>query len=373
MLDRRRFLQLTTGAALASGAAPAWPRRANAQPTATLVDRARAAGEDRLVIGAGAGAYIDRVAAHFFDPFTEATGIAVHVVSGSMNERVARLRAMDQIGAVDWDVISLSFDEALNPAITPLLADLGDDCGALPNVVANGLDGACLRHGVLFDVGGMVLAYDARAFPGPGPRNWADFWDVDRFPGPRAFPNYGAPWQVLEVALLADGVPRDALFPLDVDRAFRKLDALRPHITVFWSSGDQNQQIFRTQEVVMAMSFSGRAGRLRVEEGLPIVSVWDGAPFDAGVFCATAGAPRPNAALAFLDFTYTRPSAHAAYMVAANGATAMRGAADLVDPEFGRTLASHPDNWSGVVRMDPAWLAEHRDTVMRRWTAWLAE
>ena len=145
-----------------------------------------------------------------------------------------------------------------DPTVAPLLRDFGD-CSELPSVFANGLEGACGGRGILFDVGGLLLAYDGEQFPDGGPESWADFFDVERFPGPRAFPNYGRPWSVLISALLADGVLADALFPLDLDRAFRRLDELKPYITVWWTSGDQSQQMFRTQEVVMGMMFSNRA------------------------------------------------------------------------------------------------------------------
>src|SRR6516165_2101981 len=49
-------------------------------------------------------------------------------------------------------------------------------------------------------------------------------------------------------ALLADGVPRDKLYPLDIDRAFKKLDRIKPHIKVWWREGNQSQQLIRDSE-----------------------------------------------------------------------------------------------------------------------------
>ena len=369
MLDRRRFLQLSGGATLASAAGPVWSGRAAAQG-ATLVERALAAGQDRVVIAGSAGAYMDRLHAHIFGPFTAATGIAVDVVSASMGERVARLRAMHDIGNVEWDVVVLDVNFALNPTVAQYLLDLGD-CSDLPNLMANGLDGACVGHGVRFDIGGMVLSYDPRVFPDGGPQSWADFWDVERFPGPRALPHYGSPWTVLMAALLADGVAPDALFPLDLDRAFRKLDAVRPHVTVWWNSGDQNMQIFRTQEVVMAMLFSNRASKLRFEEGA-VDFTWNEGILGGAPFCILRDAPRPLAAMALLDSFYTRPEAVALYVEAQYVSTFVRGVSDFVDPALRDTLVTNPDNWSRVVRTDPAWLAENRDAVLHRWTAWIS-
>src|SRR3989442_1490871 len=45
-----------------------------------------------------------------------------------------------------------------------------------------------------------------------------------------------------QFALVADGVPPDKVFPMDVDRAFRKLDQIKPHVKVWWTQGNQSQQ-----------------------------------------------------------------------------------------------------------------------------------
>ena len=369
MIQRRRFLHLSGAAALVSAAGSLRSGRAAAQDT--LVDRALAAGQDRVVLGSDAGAYIDLIYRHFFDPFTEDSGITVDVVGGSAAERVARLRAMNAIGNVEWDMVLLDPNDAQNPAFTQYLVDFGEDCADLPNLVANGLDGACVRYGVELDMGGLVLAYDETDFPDDGPQNWADFWDVDRFPGPRSLPDYGRPWSVLIPALLADGVPRDALFPLDLDRAFRKLDILRPHIAAWWSSGDHSQQLFRSREVVMGMLFSNRAGQLRAQ-GFPVNYTWNQALLGGGPFCVLRDAPRPLAALALLNFLFTRPEAHADYMTAARLATFMRGADDFLDPDVGSRQVTSPENWSRVVRVDPHWLAGHRRALVERWTNWIS-
>lgn len=225
----------------------------------------------------------------------------------------------------------------------------------------------------MFDIGGGVLAFDQRSFPDgqPQPASWADFWDVKAFPGPRALPNIGNPWWAMIAALEADGVSRDALFPLDLDRAFRKLDEIKPHVTVWWKSGDQSQQIFRTREVVMAMLFSGRAFRLR-SEGIPLGISWHGAPLDAAFWAATKAARHPNAALALLDFIYTRPKAHAEFAAESFGSTAQRGALDFLPADAKASSVLQPANWSKIVRVDREWLAANREKVLQRWSTWIA-
>src|SRR5205823_2462578 len=76
---------------------------------------------------------------------------------------------------------------------------------------------------------------------GTQPKSWADWWDVKKFPGARSMRDH--PVDNLEFALIADGVAMDKLYPLDVDRAFKKLDQIKPHVNVWWSTGQQPAQL----------------------------------------------------------------------------------------------------------------------------------
>src|SRR5207237_6279025 len=101
-----------------------------------------------------------------------------------------------------------------------------------------------------------VLAYRKDAFKGDHPKTWADFWDVKAFPGPRSLRNH--PVDNLEAALMADGLAADKLYPIDVDRAFKKLDAIHRHINVWWTTGQQPAQLLVDKEVVLATGWNGR-------------------------------------------------------------------------------------------------------------------
>lgn len=90
-------------------------------------------------------------------------------------------------------------------------------------------------------------------------RTWADFFDVQRLPGKRclsALPHYTLPF-----ALLADGVDMSALFPLDVDRAMRKLESIKRHVSVWWKTGTQPLQLLKDNEVQYAVTWSAGIDR----------------------------------------------------------------------------------------------------------------
>ncbi|WP_052944758.1 extracellular solute-binding protein [Acetobacter cibinongensis] len=100
------------------------------------------------------------------------------------------------------------------------------------------------------------------------PPNWSDFWDVARHPGRRSLRR--DPRTTLEVALLADGVPPDALYRVldsreGLDRAFRKLDQLRPYI-VWWSTPQEAARILKSGGALMGCAPTGEILNLPLAE-----------------------------------------------------------------------------------------------------------
>ena len=82
----------------------------------------------------------------------------------------------------------------------------------------------------------------------------------------------------IEAVLMADGVAMDKLYPLDVDRGFKKIKEIKDSI-IFWGpSGSESQQSLRDGEVTMGSLWNtrvnamvsegaGRAFRLDLEPG----------------------------------------------------------------------------------------------------------
>src|SRR6266487_4482451 len=122
--SRRDFLHLSAGAAIFGASSTLFSRAASAEKFDALVQTAKKAGEDRVVMAGGTGAYVDLVKKYFYSPFTEATGIKVDIIGGSYGERIAKLKAMDVAKAVEWDAIAMSVD-SLTPETRSLLRDIG--------------------------------------------------------------------------------------------------------------------------------------------------------------------------------------------------------------------------------------------------------
>lgn len=321
-----------------------------------------------VVIATTGGLMRNMLEEHMYAPFAKATGVEVIPFDIEVPDQWARAEAMARTGNMEFDIVTATGPDLVDK--TEILHEI--DCSALKNVIEFGVEGSCEPYGVARTTGGMLIAYDKEVFP-EGPQNWADFWDVKKFPGPRGLPDTGdRDWWVPAVALLADGVKPSELFPMDLDRAYAKLDQIRPHISVWWKTGNQVQQIMRDKEVVMTMSYSGRA-LATIKEGSPWAMAWSDALKDTGYMSVMKDAPNVAGALAYIDFFYGNAEAHPIFMRAVNYATSSAAGLEKMPPEERLLYATAPENYSKLVQPDFKWIGENRAMLRDRWTAWLTQ
>ncbi len=337
-------------------------------PLATQRAAAQSQLESTLLIRTTGGVFEAALKRNFFDPFSKATGVRVIPFAASYGEMMAKTAAMEAAGAVEWDIISPQYDELTQ--ISQYLTDL-DDCSSLPNVAQDGVPGACGRYGVLYLTGGQLLTWNTNIIKGKKPQGWADFFDTKSFPGRRALPNTGSPWATLVLALLADGVPREKLFPLDIDRAFAKLDTIKPDVATWWKTGDQSVKMWTQDEIAMSLMFGGTAFAAKRHD-VPIDYTYNQAIADFGAWAILKGAPHPNAARAFINFYMTNPENHARFAHEMGYTTSNKAAGALLDPADEGDLLSTLEKLNGVIRTDYVWLAAHRSEVINRFQEWVS-
>jgi putative spermidine/putrescine transport system substrate-binding protein len=148
-----------------------------------------------------------------------------------------------------------------------------------------------------------VLAYNAKRLR-EAPRNWADFWDVQRFPGKRGL-RKGARYN-LEIALLSDGVRRRDVYHLlatsaGVERAFQRLEQLKPHI-VWWESGAQPVQRLASGEVLLSSAYNGRIAAAQGEGQDALQIAWTDAVYELDYWAVVKGSPRAAQARDFVRY-----------------------------------------------------------------------
>jgi putative spermidine/putrescine transport system substrate-binding protein len=296
----------------------------------------------------------------FFAPFTAQTGIEVKPVSPVS---FAKLKAQVQTKLYEWDLTNLGDVEFAVGMHENLLEKI--DTSIIkkdqlpPNMVRD--------YGVVSYSLGTNLVYRKDKFPNGGPQSWADFWDVKKFPGSRCL--FDRSFTTLAFALLADGVPRDKLYPMDVDRAFRKLNEIKPHIKVWWTQAAQSQQLIR-DEVDMIAMWSARAVEL-IENHVPLEIIWNGAEVYDATLCVPKGDPNAKIAWEFINFvSQAKPQANLAMLLPYGPANP--NARALMPEARLRLTPAWPDNEKVSFHHDAAWLAPHMPAIRERWSQWLA-
>ncbi len=213
----------------------------------------------------------------------------------------------------------------------------------------------------------QVMAYNTDALPASfGENGWADFWDVEKYPGKRSLKSDP---RSLVFALMADGVKREDLYPLDYDRAFRKLDELKPHVLFWWKAGDQPIQGILNKEVVASSAFNGRVWSPS-RDGKPIAMNWNENLFQFGWNIVLKDAPNQRNAVALLHFMQRADrQAEQAKATAYTGANL--AALKELSEEAAQALAvAHVDQ---SIPYDVVWWADNVKEASKRWNEWIAQ
>jgi len=183
--------------------------------------------------------------------FSTLSGLRLQIDGSGPSEGAIKTQVSS--GAVRWDVCDGEMYSSYRLGREQFLEPI--DYGLV--------DRSLVNYGDIHDFGlanysySYVIAYDSARFKGNPPRSWEDFWNVKKYPGKRTLYKWMS--ANLECALLADGVPPERLYPLDVERALHKIEELLPHVATHWSSGAESQQLLRDGEVSMAQMWHTRA------------------------------------------------------------------------------------------------------------------
>ncbi|MGD9945076.1 MAG: ABC transporter substrate-binding protein [Burkholderiaceae bacterium] len=204
-------------------------------------------------------------------------------------------------GRVAWDLVMYGFVDCERAAKDGLLEPI--DYGVVNNISQIDKQRYAKPDYVGVFAFSYGVAYNTKKFGASPPTGWKDFWDVKKFPGRRAL--FATGTYVLEAALLADGVPDSEVYPLlktpaGVDRAFKKLEEIKPHIAVWWNSSGQAMQLIRDGEVDMIMLANGRA-RALIQDGANVGFVWNQAMIEDECLAVPKGARNKAAAMKLIN------------------------------------------------------------------------
>jgi len=335
---------------------------AGAITTALLGLDSASAEAGTVYVNSWGGLWTDAEKVSFYEPFTKATGIRVQPV---IPLSFAKLKAEVQSRNYQFDVTNLSVSDFLRATkeglIDPIDWSVIQKDKLFPGAVFRDL-------GLLGNVGGTALVYRTDKYQ-DGPKSWADFWDVKKFPGNRAM--WREPIRVVVFATLADGVPIDKVYPIDLDRAFRKLDEIKPHIRVWYQEGNQAMQLIRDGEVDMIMLWNSRVPEL-IKNKIPVDVVWNGAYHANTVWGVAKGAPNAKFGWQFAEFTTYAPG-QAEFARLLSYAPSNPESYNMLEPDVAKWLVGYKDNGKHAIWGNPDWEVANIDRLEERFNDWLSK
>lgn len=332
------------------------------------------AGSGEVVVFSYGGSLTEALRKSVYDPFTKATGINVVDVTGDLAD--ARVQAMFRAGKVDWDIsnVGIANYPAMQEAgmFVPIDYTLWDQ-ESLEGVPQH----ARLKDAFVMFSSAEVLAYDQRAFPKGGPENWVDFWNVKKFPGPRGLYSTLGKYNIVHALDAAGFAPKD-IWPLTddkLDRAFEKLNEIKPHITKWWTAGGEAPQLLISREYAMSSASDGRLFSV-IREGAPIKYIWEGAFLVDNYAMILKGGPNTANAQKLVAFL-NRAKIAAEFTKSAGFPAPNTNQLKYLPADLIPLLSINPQNASKCIPQDAAWLGAKRpdgktnqEHVEERWLAW---
>ncbi|MFT5259936.1 MAG: putative spermidine/putrescine transport system substrate-binding protein [Saprospiraceae bacterium] len=231
------------------------------------------------------------------------------------------------------------------------------------------------------DVFATVMSWNTDKYGEPGtegaPNSWADFWDVEKFPGTRAYRANNVDG-ALEPALMADGVPADQVYEVlstkaGVERAINKIRELKPHIAVFWGSGAQQAQLMKDAEVDMSTGWNGRFDNA-AKDGAKVGYTFNQALLDYDCFAMPKGAPNKDTAMKFLaEVSKAEYQANLPFHITYGPTNKKAYEVTTASAELLESLPSHPNNVPLMLPVSLDWYAEHRTEALEMYMELMSE
>lgn len=325
--------------------------------TASAGGRSLAQKPKELVLCNWGGEPAKAYKAIFGPPFKSDTGVDL-TIDGS-GPVPGKIRAMVEAKNTAWDLCDTDVYRAIALGKAGLLEKIDY------SIVERGKvrpDWA-VEYGIAGYAWSWVRVWKKDVFGAEGPKTWADIWDTKRYPGKRAF--YKAFQNSCEVALLADGVAPDQLYPLDIARAARKLKQLGDDL-VLYSSLAESQRAFAAGEFTVGTGLHTRMSMAVADSGGKLGFDFRDSMYCNGAWIIPKGNPAgPELASKLIRVTQ-RPEVQLALFRQINSAPVNPDALAMVPAELRRLNPSDPDNLKIAFVRDEAYYAANAETADRQ-------
>jgi len=322
-------------------------------------------GDGHVVVCTWGGHYTDVMDQVWFQKFTDATDITV---SSTAIPDMAKLEVMDQVNNVEWDLIDTEGTQMAVAINKGLLAPIDYDLihSIVPKEQLNGA--VCKEYGIGSVAFSTCIGWRPSVAGDVGPADWKELFDTTKFKGRRAL--YAQPRPTFEIALMAAGVPKDEIYPMNIDEAFEACDAIKDKVDLWVERTSQWDVLMESGEVDLVGASlsrleSGRkAGYFNYHFNQSIV--------EQSYWTVPTKAPGREDAMKLL-----------AWMMQAEGmrdyVTEMpvyvltnTSIYDGLPPETSKLLPGNPENAKLNMYIDEDWWGANAEAVQTRWLDWMS-
>jgi putative spermidine/putrescine transport system substrate-binding protein len=317
---------------------------------------------DSITIANWGGTTSDGMVRAWAQPFTQKYGVQVKVVSPV---DYGKVRTQVESKKVTWDWIDA---EGWFPYGNPdLIEKLDHDyIGVQKADFVDGIPDAVRPDGLSSYLTAYVIAYNTEK-KGAHPKNWQEFFDPKAVPGKRSIYNW--PYGMVELALLGDGVAFDDLYPLDLDRAFNKMDSIRDDL-MFFNTGAESQQQLISGAADFVSPWNNRVGYL-AQGGLPVAIEWNQGLNINAFHVVIKGAGKAKRATEAYIKTAMDPKNQADMALYSGYAPTMKAALPMVDDKIRPHLVTTEENYAKTIGfIDDEWWGKNLTDVSAKWTDW---
>ncbi|HMK67961.1 MAG TPA: ABC transporter substrate-binding protein [Stellaceae bacterium] len=344
----RRDLLKGTAAGAAALAASSLPFRAFAADTITVADPG--------------GVWSPAADEAFIKPFEKETGVSINHIARQHYPSV-EIKANVETKTYTWDVVIATDADVAELAPQNLLEPLDWSSEDMKQIMPE----AHLPGWLGSDIYATIIAWRTDKYGKNGPQSWADFWNVEKFPGRRAMHKH--PIDMLEVALLADGVPKDKIYPIDMDRAFKKLDQIKKSVDVWWTGGAQTTEMLQSGEVDMMPTWNARA-QVVIDAGKPVDITWNQGIFALEGWVVPRGGPKAEIGKKFVTYC-SNAKRQAVFASALPYGPTNPKAYDYIPKDRAKYLPTAPDNFKLLLQSSTQWWGTNKAKAIERFEAWL--
>ena len=168
-------------------------------------------------------------------------------------------------------------------------------------------------------------------------------------------------------------MPIDKLYPLDVDRAFRKLEEIKPELKVWWTAGAQSMQLATSGEVNYLSMWNARVPAAN-KQGGHVGYTYNQATLDFECLLIPKGAPNKELAMKVIS-ELVSPELQAEFPVEVPYGPVNELAFDVgtIPANLLPLLPSSPENAKLQAVVDPSWWVEHGPAVTERFQEFLQQ